>query len=293
MFATMQTENSYPDFEIGLLQTKKWPTPSPDCFLQIVHVLSGSGKYHEEEEKYDFAKGDSFLIIPGQNTSVSLKDEGEFMVIDFSNIYTTKKDLLKGRRPNAGQLYRPLEYLYVNYEYAMVSSENAKKANESLTSLFDELQKENKSKNKDHDIIRKTVVKIVTTFSKTVQKKLRSSNQTTDDSGLTTDIIEYIHENIYDVYNVRVEFLAKEFGRAKDYLGFYFKTHTGHSLKDYMTYYKFELITLRLKYSNKTILEIVHEFGFTDESHMNRIFKNLYGDTAKRYQQAHLEERNK
>ena len=62
-------------------------------------------------------------------------------------------------------------------------------------------------------------------------------------------------------------------------------------MKDYMTLYKFELIKSRLMYSNKTILEIVHEFGFTDESHMNRIFKNLFGETAKSFKNNFLEKK--
>ncbi len=287
----MQNENSYPDFEISHLQTKKWPTPSADCFCQIIYVISGNGKYHDEEDKFDFTSGDTFINLPGQSTSLSMKDEGDFLVINFQNIYTSKKDILRGRRANAGTLYKPLEYLFHNYTFDLVTQQSSKKNMELLHMLFDELLKENGRKTKNEETIKGIVKKIVTAYFKEVQKKLLKSDDTGDRSYMINEVRDYIHQNIYDVYKVRVDYIAKHFDRAKDYLGFFFKSHTGYSMKDYMTLYKFELIKSRLMYSNKTILEIVHEFGFTDESHMNRIFKNLFGETAKSFKNNYLEKK--
>lgn len=67
-----------------------------------------------------------------------------------------------------------------------------------------------------------------------------------------------------------------------------FKLQTGLTLKAYINRYKLNLIETRLRYSDLTITEIANEMGFTDESHLNKIFKNGYGQTATAYRKANL-----
>ncbi|HIB8180146.1 helix-turn-helix domain-containing protein [Elizabethkingia anophelis] len=44
-----------------------------------------------------------------------------------------------------------------------------------------------------------------------------------------------------------------------------------------MAQYRLQLIEYRLKYSDIRINELVEEFGFTDESHINKFFKRHKG----------------
>ena len=63
----------------------------------------------------------------------------------------------------------------------------------------------------------------------------------------------------------------------------YFKTQTGNTIKNYITRYKINLIQTRLKFSNLTVSEIADEMNFTDESHLNKVFKSVFGKTAKEF----------
>lgn len=47
--------------------------------------------------------------------------------------------------------------------------------------------------------------------------------------------------------------------------------------------YKLELVKARLLYTDLTISQIVFELNFTDESHLNKVFKKKYRMTAKQY----------
>lgn len=49
------------------------------------------------------------------------------------------------------------------------------------------------------------------------------------------------------------------------------------------------LIQTRLTVPTVSLSQIVYEFGFTDESHLNKFFKNHIGLTPKVYRNLHLE----
>ena len=64
---------------------------------------------------------------------------------------------------------------------------------------------------------------------------------------------------------------------SKSYLGRYFRKHTGLTLRDYVQSYKLRLVEEWLKNTDRQIGEIAQEFGFTDSSHLNRLFKKSTG----------------
>ncbi|MCF0065837.1 helix-turn-helix domain-containing protein [Dyadobacter chenwenxiniae] len=73
------------------------------------------------------------------------------------------------------------------------------------------------------------------------------------------------------------------------YLGRYFKTHSGENMRHYITSYKIKLVETRLLHSNMRINEIVNKLSFTDESHLNRIFKKYKRMNPTAYRRLHTE----
>lgn len=82
---------------------------------------------------------------------------------------------------------------------------------------------------------------------------------------------------------LKIEVIAGYFCKSKNYISEYFKTETGESLKDYISNYKINLVKNRLTHSNLTISQIANELDFTDDSHLNKMFKKKFGQTAKQY----------
>jgi AraC-like DNA-binding protein len=95
--------------------------------------------------------------------------------------------------------------------------------------------------------------------------------------GKVLDILQYIQTNIRHPEKIRAEHISREFGISETYLGRYFKKHSNETLQQYVTNYKLKLIENRLLHSDMRIIEIAQELGFTDESHLNRIFKKHKG----------------
>jgi AraC-like DNA-binding protein len=86
-------------------------------------------------------------------------------------------------------------------------------------------------------------------------------------------LINYIQLNISSPEKLRSTAIAKTFGLSHTYLGSYFKNQCGETILHYIANYRIRLIEHRLKFSDMRVNEIATEFGFTDESHLNKFFK--------------------
>jgi len=87
------------------------------------------------------------------------------------------------------------------------------------------------------------------------------------------EIIDHIQTHIFTPSQLRTPVIAKLFGVSATYLGPYFKTQCGETLQHFISNYKVRLIEHRLRFSDQRINEIALEFGFADESHLNKFFK--------------------
>ncbi len=87
------------------------------------------------------------------------------------------------------------------------------------------------------------------------------------------DIIAYIQVNITAPEKLKASVIGASFGISETYLSNYFKSQSGETIQHYIASYKLRMIEHRLKYSGMRINEIASEFGFTDESHLNKFFK--------------------
>ena len=90
-------------------------------------------------------------------------------------------------------------------------------------------------------------------------------------------ILQYIQTYIYQSEKIKTKTISQHFGISENYLGRYFKKHTNETMQQYILNYKLKLVENRLLHSEMRISEIVAELGFTDESHLNKLFKKYRG----------------
>lgn len=90
-------------------------------------------------------------------------------------------------------------------------------------------------------------------------------------------LLNYVHQHIYQPEKLKIEEIAGHFHLSPSYIGEYFKRQTGESLQQYVMRYKVNLVETRLRYTSLRLNEIVAEFGFSDLSHLNRLFKKYKG----------------
>jgi AraC-like DNA-binding protein len=107
-------------------------------------------------------------------------------------------------------------------------------------------------------------------------------------ANIAYEIILYLQHHIYDNDLTTLDHVAGYFHLSKDYVGVYFRKYAGKTIKQFVLDYKVELAKTRLLHSRLGISQIAAELGFTDESHLNKVFRKLTGMTAKKYRAAQL-----
>jgi AraC family transcriptional regulator, arabinose operon regulatory protein len=92
------------------------------------------------------------------------------------------------------------------------------------------------------------------------------------------EILNYVRNNISgDLSN---EVLANVASISEDYVGQYFKAHTGINPQDYVEYQRMQKALELLKTTKKSIREVGSEIGFRDTAYFCRRFKMMFGISA-------------
>jgi AraC-like DNA-binding protein len=107
-------------------------------------------------------------------------------------------------------------------------------------------------------------------------------------NNISFDLVQYIHSNIYNPEKLKAESIASHFNISLNYISEFFKKHTGENLQQYIINYKLSLVEIRLQHSDMRLNEIAYELGFTDESHLTRIFKKYKGINPAEYRKNRL-----
>ncbi|MCR5623702.1 MAG: AraC family transcriptional regulator [Lachnospiraceae bacterium] len=101
------------------------------------------------------------------------------------------------------------------------------------------------------------------------------------------DIIPYIDKHSDEI--IKVEDLADMCGMSYSNFARRFKSVYGQSCKEYIEFIKLSRVEKFLLFTDYDLTHISTETGFSDCSHLIRIFKRKYGITPKQYRKIHLQ----
>lgn len=101
------------------------------------------------------------------------------------------------------------------------------------------------------------------------------------DSERTKIILEYLNEHYNE--NIQQQVMAKKFHFTREYFARFFKNQTGMTFKEYLTVYRIEKAKEELLYSNKNLLDIALNNGFSNETRFISNFKKYYNQTPSRF----------
>ncbi|MES2425317.1 MAG: AraC family transcriptional regulator [Bacteroidota bacterium] len=239
-------------------------------FFELIFIVDGSGTQFINETQFGYKTGDLFLVAPNDAHIFKIAEPSQFFFIRFNNIFVKSS-------PKEKELLQKLELILSNARHepgCIIKNETDR---QSVISLMGILMGEHLQ----HDLYHKELIgQLVNTLLVIIARNINqvfplSIDETSEEK--TIDILNYIQANVYYPEKLRIEAISSHFGIAESYLGTYFKKHTNETLQQYILNYRLKLIENRLRHTNMRVKEIADEFGFTDKSHLNRIFKKYRG----------------
>lgn len=247
-------------------------------FFEMIYVLSGNGRQHVNEVSMQYHPGSLFLVAPGDVHRMDVETTSRILFIRFNPLFIQSSG-------NGQALRAQLELILNNSHHQpgclLKTASDKKYVPHLMDMLLDEHQQ-------GHLYHRELINQLVNTLLLVVARNITEPLPTamTESSEVRIhDILRYIQSNIHTPQQLRAEVISEHFQLSETYLGRYFKKHTGETLQQYITNYRLKLVENRLLHSSMRIGEIASEFGFTDKSHLNRIFKKYRGTNPSNFKQ--------
>ena len=285
----MKTENLYQPFEIVYKELDECPKQAhKHTFFELVYIVDGTGKQHINENTFQYHKGHLFLISPQDYHHFDVQTTTKFFFIRFNDIYLKAQ---KGQDTylGLGNWVKKLEFIVNNNSHlpgCILCNQSDKTL---VKALIEGIIKEYVNKELYYqEVVQQIVNTIIAIVARNISlaEPVKVPKNNTDQTAL--QMVQYIQSNIYHPAALRTEAMATAFGLSATYLSEYFKKHNGESLQQYIINYKLRLVENRLLYSDLRINEIAYELQFTDESHLNRLFKKYKGVSPKAFRKAAL-----
>lgn len=233
-------------------------------FFQMAYIISGSGHLSINGHRIAYQAGNLMLLTPKDYYNFDIEETTEFLLIRF-----TSDHVKEYRWKNICEIECLLYYsthltgciLRNKPDYPLVRS--------IAQSLLHGI---NNSDLYEEDLRMHFVNALIVIAARNISKIKPAQLRVNADKRIL-DIINYIQTNIFSPEKLKAAVIAEAFDISDTYLGSYFKNQCGETIQQFTANYKIRLIEHRLKFSDRRINEIADEFGFTDESHLNKFFR--------------------
>lgn len=263
----MTAENLYQPFEIIYKETDECLKPvHRHNFFELLYIVDGTGRHCINRNKFDYSKGHLFLLTPQDSHRLYVKTTTKFFFIRFNDSYLQSQE---GVLEFIFQHTSPLPGCILHHQGDKLL----------VNALIEGIINEYVNKAPYHqEMVQQLVNTLIALVARNIYINLPVKMQHVSGSEDTImKMVHYIQNNIYRPELLKAEQMAATFSFSINYLGEYFKKHTGESLQQYITHYRLKLVETRLLHSSMRINEIAFELNFTDESHLNRMFRKYRG----------------
>lgn len=267
----MKKQNLYEPFEIQVKEVSSCKEHTHGHnFFELVYIVDGTGQQCINNHYFNYKPGHMFLVTPEDVHSLEIDTPTTLFYLRFTNIYIQQNALPQDN-------IQKLEYILqnANHQPGCILKNLTDKS--LVKPVVEALIREYINRDiYNGELIRLMVNTLIVIVARNISKFLPvHMDEQTDEKA--KDILQYIRLHIAQPEKIRTEVISKHFGVSEHYVGRYFKRQTNETMQQFIINYKIKMIEHRLLHSDMRISEMVSELGFTDESHLNRIFKKQKG----------------
>lgn len=269
-------------FNIYLFSVDQWPHPvHKHSYFEIIFIRSGSGQHFINGNTFAYATGDVFLLGPEDYHSFDIVEPTTFCYIRFTEVFIREPSLA-----SSPQWLPTVEFLLNTPSQSNGSIITDATEKDMLNHLLIVLIHEYQNGESYNELMINGIMKaILIILARNVVRQQSLAAESRKRPKLIEEILLYICQHINQPDALRIEQLGDQFHLSPSYLSVFFKKQMGESLQHYILKYKLKMIENRLRFSPQRISQITDEFGFTDSSHLTKLFKKYYGLTPGNFRQ--------
>jgi AraC family L-rhamnose operon transcriptional activator RhaR len=256
-------------------------------FIEIAYVVSGSGVHCMGDEEYSVSKGDLFVInydVPHEFRSLASPKSQQLHV--YNCIF--KPEFIDAALVNSRD-FSNLTSHFLFRSFFPEETENCADIklidndNHGIEELYEKMYREFQLKEEGYiEILRAYVVELLITIFRIYR------NQRSLDTGIEHQrrqimdkVIQYMKDNYSHAF--KLEDLSVKAFLSRNYFCKLFKEHTGMTVFEYAQKIRVEEACRILKSTDKKIIDIASEVGYSDLKFFNQIFKRQTGRTPGEY----------
>jgi AraC-like DNA-binding protein len=244
-------------------------------YFELIYVVEGTGVQMTNRNTFNYRPGNLFLLTPEDTNSFESKTPSKLFFLRFNKSYVeTLKD---------NDWTERIDFILANASHRPGCILKNQVDKPLILSLISNIIREQENQQLYHSkIVQQIVNTIIIIVARNIALKLpKNIKENTGESVL--DILHYIQQNIHTPAMLRATAISAAMNISVNYLGRYFRKQTGETLQEYIAKYKVRLVEIRLLNSDKRINEIADELNFSDESHLNRVFKKYKGTSPSEF----------
>ncbi|WP_256006764.1 helix-turn-helix domain-containing protein [Pedobacter deserti] len=244
--------------------------------FEIVYINKGTGQHFFNDNAQEYRTGDLFLISPGDQHFFEIGAITAFTYIKFNEAYFESKTHLAPAHyyftPEAIMKLSMLKEIKIEIEHPQSVV---------LKSIIDSILAYDRVKDVAHSVV---VFYLLLGIFGIVREAMQAKQVVaTIDDRSNGQVLSYLHENIYRREKLTIKAVAAHFHISVKYFSNYFKRNFDTAYQEYLDNYRIKLIEKRMAIGGIKLKQIAQEFGFTDVSHLSKVFKKLTGLTPTDY----------
>ncbi len=285
LFEYSDTLNS--PYEACLFDTTVLPFPVRPhwhYFMEMVYMREGTGLIDSDGKSYVLEEGDMILFHPecvhAIYTATNFPLKYEVLKFDVNKLYTENS-------------YAPKLRVILGSANKDSSAPTFFKAEElkgiPVTEIFEECRKELEQKDYGYDIVvHNKICYLLVNLIRIWREKGFDTDvavTTATDADSIHSITAYIDSHAGEA--IRVEDLAEMCNMSYSYFAKNFKQYYGRSCKEYIEFIRICKAEDMLLFTDFDLNYISQETGFSDSSHLIKIFKKWKGITPKQFKLQH------
>jgi YesN/AraC family two-component response regulator len=258
------------------LELSEWPYGThTHNFCELILVKKGAGYHAINDAKFPFQPGDIFLLTAEDYHYFELAEPTVFLYIKFTEqLFQEKAEMVRpgGKNLISRTLFHP-NTIQGTIIKDMRDSHNVFLLAEILLEEF-----KNPAQHA-RELSLELFGAITTIVVRQITQHQFKIPPLANDKARIAQVLAHIRQHIGNEDQLSLAAIAQEFNLSVNYVSEYLRKHTGKGLKKIVTETRMERALVLLKQSPLSITEIAQKVGYSDLSHMNKIFKK-YRNTS-------------